>query len=269
MVVLTYHKIENAGNFEKQISYLVKNKYNILSLSEFLNRFSNPSFTSHDILVTFDDGDYSVLEQALPVLKKFSCPAIMFVITGLIDTHQPFWWDEIQYYTNDKKQVEQAKRMPNHERLTYLKALRSKSNLPPLIYRQLTLHELKVMELNGIAIGNHSHTHPMLDKVSALEMEYEVSTSLEYLKNNGFQYYDIFAYPNGNYNGESESILSSLHTRLAFLFNHKPHTSFDSPLRISRLSVNDSTPLWKFKLILNGWHSRMVPTIKKIHKLIS
>ena len=268
MVVLTYHKVANAGNFERQINYLVKNRYNFLSISDFLTRISSAKFTSRDVLITFDDGDYSILEHALPVLKKYGCPAVAFVITGLIDTHQPFWWDEIQYYTNDKKQIEGAKLLSNDERLVLLNTIRSQSVVAPLTYRQLTLAELKYMEQHNIAIGNHSHSHPMFDKLSKSEIEYEVLTSSEYLKNNSFQYYNVFAYPNGSYSDTSERVLSDGKIRVAFLFDHKISAEVENPLRISRLSVNDTTPLWKFKLILSGWHSRMVPTIKKIHKLI-
>lgn len=103
MVILTYHKVSDAGNFERQINYLVKKNYNFLSLSDFLAGYSNKTLGSRDILLTFDDGDYSLVESAFPILKKFGCPAVIFVITSLIDTEHPFWWDEIEFHTSDKK----------------------------------------------------------------------------------------------------------------------------------------------------------------------
>ena len=62
--------------------------------------------------------------------------------------------------------------------------------------------------------------------------------------------------------------MSTVGIRQAFLFDHKLNTLLDKPYRISRLSVNDTTPLWKFMLILKGWHSRIVPFRKMLHKFI-
>jgi peptidoglycan/xylan/chitin deacetylase (PgdA/CDA1 family) len=124
------------------------------------------------------------------------------------------------------------------------------------------------MEQGGVSIANHSHTHPMFDKLSAVEIKNELATSSTSLKKNGFQFHNVFAYPNGNYTPVVEEIMSSLGIKLAFLFDHKINVPLDEPYRISRLSVNDTTPLWKFKLILRGWHSRIAPINKKLHKFI-
>jgi peptidoglycan/xylan/chitin deacetylase (PgdA/CDA1 family) len=45
--------------------------------------------------VTFDDGYADVLENAVPVLERFDCPATMFLTTGMIGSGREFWWDEL------------------------------------------------------------------------------------------------------------------------------------------------------------------------------
>lgn len=269
MTVLTYHKIIDQKNFERQLNFLYKKKYNVISLGDFSHRLVNRELHAKDILITFDDGDYSVFENALPILKKYGYPAVLFVITELIDSRKPFWWDEILFYTNDASKVVAAKQWSNDERLIFLETLRSSNVSKPLEYRQLSLQELRSMEGDGIVICNHSHTHPMFDKISSSQIESELLMSSNFLKNNGFRNHDVFAYPNGNYSDDSEKVLIELKTRLAFLFDHKSIVDISNPLRLSRLSVNDHTPLWKYDLILKGWHSRLVPAIKKIHRLIS
>jgi poly-beta-1,6-N-acetyl-D-glucosamine N-deacetylase len=268
MIVLTYHAVHNIRRFEEQIRHLVSHQYNVLSLRDFIDRYAQKKLTSADVLITFDDGDYSVLDHAMPVLKKYGCPAVMFVITGLIGTHLPFWWEEIRYYCPGKEEVNRAKLISNDERLKFLENLRASSNRAALNYRQLTWEDLSVMEQGGISIANHSHTHPMFDKLSATEVKNELVTSSAFLKKNGFQFHDIFAYPNGNYSSAVEEIMSKLGIRLAFLFDHKLNVTLDKPYRISRLSVNDATPMWKFRLMLSGLHSRIVPISKKIHQFI-
>jgi peptidoglycan/xylan/chitin deacetylase (PgdA/CDA1 family) len=266
MVILTYHKIRNIENFEKQINYLVRKKYNLLSLSDFVVGYSARTLTAKDVLITFDDGDFSILDNALPVLKKFSCPAVAFVVTGLIGTDVPFWWDEIEFHTQDAGKVQEAKRVTNNDRLNLLKNIRSSSKKPPLKYRQLTVEELRKLEQGGVTIANHSHTHPMLDKLDGPEIAEELQESVTFLRANGFAFCDIFAYPNGNWTVATEKVLKGQKMRMAFLFDHRLNVAFDTPFRISRLSVNDHTPLWKYILILRGWHSRMLPLTKMIRK---
>src|SRR5688572_11398286 len=138
MIVLTYHAIHNIRRFEEHIRYLLSHEYTVLSLGDFLERYGQKKLRSRDVLVTFDDGDHSVLVNAVPVLKKYNCPAVMFVITGLIGTHLPFWWEEIRYYCPRKEDVNRAKLISNDERLKFLENLRATSNRAPLHNRQLT-----------------------------------------------------------------------------------------------------------------------------------
>lgn len=164
--------------------------------------------------------------------------------------------------------MSEAKGLKNNDRLTLIERLRSTTDRPPLKYRQLTLQELKIMEGNGIAIANHSHTHPMLDKLDAPEIAEELAQSTAFLKKNGFPFYDVFAYPNGNHTMDSEKILRDHKLKMAFLFDHKLQVKYENPYRISRLSVNDYTPLWKYEFILSGWHSRILPLTRAIKKML-
>jgi peptidoglycan/xylan/chitin deacetylase (PgdA/CDA1 family) len=45
--------------------------------------------------VTFDDGYTDVLTAAAPVLRRFGCPATLFVTTGAIGSRESFWWDTL------------------------------------------------------------------------------------------------------------------------------------------------------------------------------
>ena len=258
MIVITYHKILNSLAFEKQIQYLSK-KY-------FIGPDANDS--GKQLLITADDGDPSFYKNAFPVLKKYNLPAILFVITDLINTQKPFWWDEIEYYLGKEegnKKVWEIKTWPNNKRKVFLEELRTSSK-PPLKYNQLTTAQLKEMQEAGILIANHSHTHPMFDKCTAEELELEMKNSTTVLKKLGFAP-DVFAYPNGNYSHLSEGILKKYGIQKGFLFDHRINKGEVNPLRISRLIVNDHTPLWKLKFILSGWHSKILPISKALGKL--
>ena len=265
--VLCYHTVQDPENFEKQMLHLQKN-YTVISLHDFqVFLAQGNSLPAKPVLLTFDDGDRSVFEKGLPVLKKYKFPAVLFIISELIGTNKPFWWDEIFRRTKNRGRVQSAKRVSNEERLQLLNELRADG--PGDAYGQLSVDELKELERNGVAIANHSHSHPMLDKCTKGELETEMAMSKDFFEKNGLGGFSTFAYPNGNYDSQSEEVLVKQGVKYAFLFDHKINANKINPMRISRLSVNDHTPLWKFRFILSGWHSRVVPFVKYVHKLIS
>lgn len=265
--VLAYHDVNDVENFERQIKYL-KDHYTLIS---FGNLVAGQVNEKQPVLLTFDDIDRSVYTNAFPILKKYNVPAIVFVVTGLINTKMPFWWDEVLYHLGQQdgnKKNWELKDVPNKERLKFLDELRDGSIKPKLEYKQLKVSELKEMAAAGIVVANHSHTHPMYDQCTTEELYEETSLSFKILKDLEFSP-DIFAYPNGNFSRTAEQILLEEGIKYAFLFDHKINKGINNPLRISRLSVNDSTSLLKFKFILSGLHSKVLPITKFVGKIKS
>lgn len=267
--VLAYHKISDPVNFESQLIYL-KQKFNVICYKDFIDNIDDDKISKDSLLLTFDDGDISNYTIAFPLLKKYELPAIFFVITDLLNSDKPFWWDEIEYYldkSKSEKRISEVKKWPNQKRKRYLEELRQKSKFPPLKYTQLTISQLNEMHEGGITIANHSHTHPMFDRCTTLELDEELSNSISNLQTMGFNP-EVFAYPNGNFSLLAEKSLKKHGIKSSFLFDHKINKDELNPLRISRLIVNDTTPMWKFKFILSGWHSRILPLTRYTGKLL-
>ncbi|WP_081210048.1 polysaccharide deacetylase family protein [Salegentibacter sediminis] len=267
--VLAYHKVSAKENFRSQIKFLVK-YFKIISIFDLYdNIYLDKELPKNSVLLTFDDGDYSIYQNAMPILKEFNIPAVIFVITDLINTNKPFWWDEIKYYlgeTEGERMVWEVKKWDNFERKRFLEKIRKDSCLPNKNIKQLSNHELKEMSDAGITIANHSHSHPMFDKVSDLELNKELSMAIDKLKSLKFSPF-FFAYPNGNFTIKSENKLKELGIQLAFLFDHKINRNKLNPLRISRLRLNDHTPKWKLIFILSGLHTKLLPFIKAVNKI--
>jgi len=239
---------------------------------------SNFNFGNHlkhiraqKVLITVDDGHISFYENAFPLLKQYQVRTILFIVPSLIDTDKPFWWDEVIYYLRQEKGTVELKRLktiPNQERLAFLEELRNTSEKPLLKQQQLTVEQLQEMQSAGITIGNHSFTHPMFDQCKEEELRNELRKTKEFFDKHSLEGYDIFAYPNGNYNELAEKVLKEEGIKYAFLFDHKMNRGEINPMRISRLSVNDDTPLWKLKFILSGWHSKVLPLRKRLFKFL-
>jgi len=71
--------------FERQMCFLRKHKYNILPLEELADLIrQKKKIPPKTIAITIDDGYYDNYVNAFPILKKYSIPATIFVVTGRI-----------------------------------------------------------------------------------------------------------------------------------------------------------------------------------------
>lgn len=256
--VLAYHTVASQENFEKQIIYLKEN-YNLISIAELQNNlFSDQALPKNPLLITFDDGDISVLTNGLPVLKKYNIPSSIFVITSLIDTNDDYWIKNVEEYEMNikgnsyalaRESVKLLKSLPNSERVEIIK------DYPVARKIQLSNYDLNKMEAQGMYVANHTHTHPMLDKCTDEEILVELKESTKILQNLNVKGLDVFAYPNGNANVRTNKILKDFGMKMIFLFDHKINQSIVDPLNISRIRIDSETPFNEFKVKVSGLHS--------------
>ncbi|WP_299153961.1 polysaccharide deacetylase family protein [uncultured Christiangramia sp.] len=263
--VLAYHTINDSSEFEKQIKYLKEN-FNIIDLDILEGHlFKNKKLPSKPLLITFDDGDISVYNNGLSLFTKYNIPSILFVITSLINTTKPFWWDQIRHHIDGEKGESKSwevKNWSNKQRITYIEKLILESPKAPLNAEQLSSSQLNDLSKSGMEIGNHSSTHPMFDQCETEEIKDELQTSISCLKDLGF-HYNVFAYPNGNYDNSSEQELVNSGIKMAFLFDHKINKRKVDPLRISRIRVDSNTNLKEFKVKVSGFHSYIYHNFRK------
>ncbi|MAV56498.1 MAG: hypothetical protein CMI79_03090 [Candidatus Pelagibacter sp.] len=78
------------------LNLFLKNRLNILL--KILNQYLLVIFLvitlcqKKKIVITFDDGYKDNIINALPLLRKYNCPAIIYVTTGFLDNHNTAWW---------------------------------------------------------------------------------------------------------------------------------------------------------------------------------
>jgi peptidoglycan/xylan/chitin deacetylase (PgdA/CDA1 family) len=265
--VLAYHGVHDVDRFERQIRYLAAMHVPV-TLDAWLTavRTGTP-LPSGAVLVTFDDGDRSVLEKGLPVLREYGVPAVIFVIAGLLDTDVPFWWDEVDLLVRDgasaqgaegtpEEMVRMLKRVPNARRLEILEELRAAAVLREVGSRQLESEELALLRDGGIEIGNHTLTHPCLDRCEDMDVEVEIERAHAILSRTCGSAPRVFAYPNGNLDHRAEAVLRRLGYEAAFLFDHRiGEFPPSNPMRTSRVRVNSTDPLSRFRILVSGLHS--------------
>jgi peptidoglycan/xylan/chitin deacetylase (PgdA/CDA1 family) len=267
LTVLAYHGIDDPAGFRHQLGYLARTMHPV-SVEDLLRAMDGgQSLPARAVLLTFDDGHRSVLEAGLPLLQERSFPAVAFVVPGVLDTDQPFWWAETEQLARQGGHAErfeglapadlvrQLKRVPDAERLGVLDELRDTARGPAPRMPQLRRDELPLLEAAGVTVGSHTVTHPCLPQCDADKAVAEVQEAHRLLRDALGHEPRTFAYPNGDWDERAEKALAGAGYEAAFLFDHRTNPATPRhPLRISRLRVNSTTSLGRFAMIVSGLH---------------
>ncbi|MBP0451621.1 polysaccharide deacetylase family protein [Kitasatospora sp. RG8] len=268
LAVLAYHGIDDPRTFALQMDRLVRVARPV-SLARVEQAVTSGRPLPHrSVLVTFDDGDRTVLTEGLPVLARLGIPAAAFVVTELIDGDRPFWGSEAAFLaahggtaralasTAPGEVVRRMKRLPDTDRRTALAELRESARAGAPRQEQLTRQDLLTLRRSGVAIGNHTAGHPCLDHCDDDTVQDEITRAHRDLT--GWlegEEPTAFAYPNGNVDHRADPVLRRLGYRTGFLFDHRHDRLMPRrPLRISRLRVNSTTGRDRFDTILSGLH---------------
>jgi len=276
LAVLAYHDIRDRERFAWQLDHL-RRAASPVGVDDVIQAAEGGAGLPHRaVLVTFDDGHRDVLEVAMPLLRERNMPAAAFVVGGLIGTETPHWWTEVKALVqaggrspavaglSQGDAVRALKHVANDVRLGALDELRRTASRPAPAVRQLTGSELVRLESDGVAIGNHSLTHPCLTTCDNETVQAEIRGGQEILSAAVGHEIDAFAYPDGGRDERVSRIVRETGHRAGFLFDH--HLSArrpPDPLNISRLRVDaDATPD-RFRIIVSGLH----PTLHRIRGL--
>jgi peptidoglycan/xylan/chitin deacetylase (PgdA/CDA1 family) len=270
-------------NFGKQMAYLASH-CQVLTVSEVLAALrsgNRKDLPARAVLVTFDDGYCDFEEQAWPILKRYKIPATLFVPTAYPDhPEQTFWWDDLYQAlqnANCKETLDTpagtfslsdaASRNQAYQRLkNYMKTLKhaetilrvrdvcNELGVQPADNCIMSWNSLRKLGRDGLTLGAHTRTHPLLNRISVDEARQEVIGSFEDLEREiGFAL-PILAYPSGELSKEVMRMLEREGFSLAFTtkrgINHINHMN---PLRIQRINVGSRTSLPMLRAQLLSW----------------
>lgn len=267
LAVLAYHHTPDRGAFCAHVDWLCRN-FRPVSLDEVIaSRDGLTKLPPRAVLITFDDADPSLLDVALPVLRERGVPALAFVVSGLLKTSQPFWWEEVETliqaggHVRDRGPLDPAllirelKTVDDPIRLEIIDELRATAEEPSTPRPQLRLEDLPLFEEAGIAIGSHTLTHPCLPRCSTEKIEREIHEAHAVLSSALGNEPEAFAYPNGDDDPRVREAVQRAGYRVAFLFDHRISTwPPKDPLRISRVRVNSTASVERIRIIVSGLH---------------
>lgn len=267
LAVVTYHAIHDSATFEAHLDVL-EEMGRFVSLEELVaNVTDGAPLPSRPILVTFDDGDPSVLRTAAPRLHARGIPAVAFVITDLIGTNYVLWTTEVEQLISSGGRtsidatadghtlVLRLKRSSDDVRRQAIDELRATATGELPRAAQLDAAELAELQQLGVAIASHTMSHPCLPRCSDDVIEREVAGSREALADLLGESPLALAYPNGDTDARARRAVSRAGYALAFAFDHRlspipPNDRY----AISRLRMNEQASTHRVRTVVSGLH---------------
>ena len=183
-----------ADQLSEQISYLKRHAL-LVTLEEalaFVDGTIKEKPRRCRVLITFDDGYLDNYEVAFPILRSHGVQGVFFLVTDIIGSCNVPWWDHIAYVMNTARQRRFSLRYPvdlavdidetgmknslrdvlslykspdNTDVVRFICDLKeaTKGDDPPATLRRfLSWGEAREMISTGMAIGSHTHAHPVL-----------------------------------------------------------------------------------------------------------
>jgi peptidoglycan/xylan/chitin deacetylase (PgdA/CDA1 family) len=286
--ILMYHRLTDnniipgisSEKFEAQLQHLCK-YYDVVSIDEIISDIKNKQINAKKIALTFDDGYVDFYEKAWPLLKKYNVPATVYITTEFIDKRQWMWPDKVRVMLNNtahtKVDVPTIGKLHLNEQdfeknwhiisdccLSLKEPDRNRFLIelaeilevaidehPPINFSALTWEQLSIMSYEGLNIGSHTVTHPILTNISHEQLSFELSESKRIIE----QKLDIevkgVCYPNGMPNDVSSVVIEAARENryLYGLIAYKDKVSYSDIFKTDRIPASENIAAFAFSLL--------------------
>jgi peptidoglycan/xylan/chitin deacetylase (PgdA/CDA1 family) len=230
-------------DFLQQMEYLSE-YHHVLSIAELMEiKLAGRILPSNAVLVTFDDAYRDFQENAWPILKRLKLPVTLFVATDYPgEPDKMFWWDRLYHAVwnsefadwletsagkyplrmdQEKGQAlrnlrEYVKSIPHIEAMKFVDSIYDQLKPPPSENGVLDWEALRDLAQEGVTLGAHTQSHPLMNRISSSEAHHELIGSIEDLEREVGEVMPIFAYPGGGLNNRVVEILRQEDVQIGF-----------------------------------------------------
>lgn len=243
--VLMYHSIADGCNtefksftvspqaFSDQIAYLAAHNYTPITVTRLIQARQRKGFAlpERPVVITFDDGFADFFTHALPILKRFSFPATLYITTSFINGTS-LWLDHLK---EEKRPI-------------------------------LTWKQINEIHASGIECGAHTHTHPKLDLLPFARAKNEIETSKKILEDHLGQEILTFAYPFGNFTLRVRKAVQQAGFQSACAVRYAMSPENDNPFSLARLFVPWEMDIEGFAALVTGESERSVTALQRLKR---
>ena len=269
--------------FAAQMDILARD-YQVVSMENVLDAVENGAgLPDRAVLVTFDDAYRDFADHAWPILKKLNLPVTVFVPTAYPDQPERlFWWDKLHQAFSQEDRTELStpigtisltsaeergeglkklqgyiKALTHEESMRLVDQIHEAAVISYLIHPTvLTWDELRRLAKDGVTLGAHTQTHPILTRVSLGKARQEITCSQIDLEREIGNALPIFSYPDGSH---TEAIVNVLKEEGFKVGLNGPSGVNDlctvDPFRIRRINVTRRSTPFVFRLRMSPWFS--------------
>lgn len=215
----------HADRFDAVCRWL-KRWFQVLPLDEAAQRLTQGQLPARAACITFDDGYADNHDVALPILQRHGLPACFFIATGFLDGGR-MWNDtiiesvrrcrmdaldlgplglghgvvELGSVAGRRQAIDllldQIKYRPMEERQALVGRLAQLAKVELPLDLMMTSGQVRVLHQNGMQIGAHTESHPILARTGDEDAWREIHTSRQTLEMLLQAPVALFAYPNG------------------------------------------------------------------------
>ena len=304
LTIIMYHGIVNEPlmvnewcfveehSFRMQIAYLKKH-FEIISLSEVVERMRSGGIKRPTAVVTFDDGYQNNFDLAFPILLRERIPATIFLTTGLINTNDTVWYCRFNIALSRKHRLqmewngfkfdlstldlkakasvaiqESLKKLEQSQLMTTLRHIilrldgdpdcSIETNSP---FRMLGKTAIAEMAGSGlIEFGAHTHNHAILSQLSDKERYNEIRKSIDAVYELTGRPCRYFAYPNGraeDYDIETIRDLETCGIQIGVTTISGPNNRVTPAMELRRYGVGADLPMAEFQLMVHHFISKV------------
>ncbi|GLC24063.1 polysaccharide deacetylase family protein [Roseisolibacter agri] len=310
LVILCYHGISlddehqwnpelymPAAQFRDRMRRLREARYNVLPLSDAVERLYEGNLPPKSVAVTFDDGYYDFHAQALPVLREFDIPATNFVATFYSNFVRPVFDPASAYLlwkgrargvitlgavipgaasmpiVTAEERTQVWRQLREHAFRERLSAQEKDELLADLamalgidyqawtatrMLQQMRESELRALPSDLVDVQLHTHRHRMPDDRALFMREIaDNRESLDAMVTSG-EPRAHFCYPLGNHDMQSVRWLAEMDVRSATTSDPDICTPADHPLLLPRFTDTTLQP----DEVFDGWVSGFYPRLR-------
>ncbi len=230
--ILNYHQVLpefdemrpdeiTAAQFEAQMGWIA-DCFNVMTVTEAATCLRRRNLPARALAITFDDGYANNHSVAFPILRKFGLKATFFIASGYLNGGI-MWNDKVIESLRGYKSADidlewldmghsSLERRENRQRIAYgvldkikhlgpgereeaVNRIVSGQALPDSM--MMTAEHVKDLAINGMEIGGHTCTHPILANLDPEQARDEIEGDKRRLEEITGRRLASFAYPNG------------------------------------------------------------------------
>ena len=276
--------------FKKRLAYLSRKRFPIVDLEEGLQKLRSNSLPKGAAVITIDDGFYSVLQCAAPLLRSASFASTLYVTSYYSQKESPIFRLAVQYifWKTLDSQLELANLVPTLSGSVQLKdaaesqrvmweiinygesqlseperidlarriADRLRVNYDSIFEGRylslMTLSELRELANHGIEIQLHTHRHKLPDRENIVRQEITDNRAvLEPIVGKRLQH---LCYPSGIWSEKTWPWLSSLDIKSATTREPGLNTSTTPALGLKRFLDGENITQIEFESEMCGFN---------------